>query len=74
MTPTRNLLYTKFSSKILFVEGSTSISQKRDGMFNRSELQPIVMEEKNFNNFKSYVHICQGMLREFFTKILDRVF
>lgn len=43
-------------------------------MSKRKGIRLAVMEENSRNNFKSYVYICQGLLTEFFTKVLDQVF
>lgn len=58
----------------MLLEGSTSRNQERFYMFNCKVIRPVSMEENFLNNLKSYIHICQGMLMECFTKSLDRMF
>lgn len=74
MAPTRNIQSGNDSSRKLFMEGSTSINQERKAISNYKMIQHTFMEEILLNNFKTYVHICQGFLREFFTKVLNQVF
>lgn len=56
------------------MEGSTLRRQENNGIINNKVIQHVVMEEKFPDNFQIYVYICQGLLREFFIKVPDRVF
>lgn len=55
------------------MEGSTSRSQENSGMTNPKVIQPAIIGGNFLNNFKPYVHKCLGLLREYFTKVSDRV-
>lgn len=59
-----NLQYENSSSRRLFVEGSKSKYQEKNVMSTHKGIQPVIMEENFLNNFKLYVHIYQGLLRE----------
>lgn len=65
---TRSLNFGNYSSRRSFVKGSTARSQERNVMFNCKVIQTTFIEKHFLNNFKSYVHICQGFLRKFVMK------
>lgn len=63
LVPHISLPIGSYSSRKLFLEGSSSRIQERKGMSNCEVLRHVVIEETLLNNFKLYENICRSLLR-----------